>query len=77
MQVCLGEATAAKIMAWVKNNYTGKLRLKVSIELHVSKGGASCLWAEHVACVAVRLTSPMTVRLCAVECHMPSGEERA
>lgn len=29
MQVCLGEATAAKVMAWVKNKYTGKLRLKV------------------------------------------------
>ena len=29
MQVCLGEATAAKVMAWMKNKYNGKLRLKV------------------------------------------------
>ena len=30
LQVCQGEATVAKIMAWVKNKYAGKLRLKVS-----------------------------------------------
>jgi hypothetical protein len=29
LQVCQGEATVAKIMAWVKNKYAGKLRLKV------------------------------------------------
>ena len=29
MQVCSGEATAAKITSWAKNKYTGKLRLKV------------------------------------------------
>lgn len=37
MQVCLGEATAAKIMGWAKNKYSGKLRLKVSISLHTSR----------------------------------------
>ena len=30
LQVCQGEATVAKIMAWVRNKYAGKLRLKVS-----------------------------------------------
>ena len=29
MQVCSGEATAAKITSWAKTKYTGKLRLKV------------------------------------------------
>ena len=29
VQVCSGEATAAKITSWAKIKYTGKLRLKV------------------------------------------------
>ena len=38
MQVCLGEATAAKVMAWVKNKYSGKLRLKVGhLRLHLKE----------------------------------------
>ncbi len=55
MQVCLGEATAAKVMAWVKNKYTGKLRLKVGqLMLILERKGQSCLtW--HAACTAVRL----------------------
>ena len=42
-------------MAWVKNKYTGKLRLKVGqLMLILERKGQSCLtW--HAACTAVRL----------------------
>ena len=75
VQVCLGEATAAKIMAWVKNNYSGKLRLKVST-IYISEGGESLSCIGHVACAAVTFKIAVSTRL-DTQCHIASGKERA
>ncbi len=49
VQVCSGEATAAKVTAWVSKHYTGSLHVEVMLrhsELASQPGSCDPQWAE-------------------------------